>query len=67
MKVMIYRISLDEILTKKIAEIFTPRNKKELESFFGLNIYLLYLPKYSDLIEPFARLCKMDTKTNYCL
>ena len=60
-------ISLDERLTKKIAEISTRRNKEKLESFFELTtFYSKYLPKYSDLIEPFAKKqIQLDSTKNY--
>ena len=36
-----------------------PTNKKELESFLGLIIlYSRYLPRYSELIEPFTEMRK---------
>ena len=48
-------ISPDERLTNKIAKMEKPKNKKELESFLGIiNFYSRYLPRYSELIEPFA-------------
>lgn len=52
-------ISPDTNLIKKIAELSTPTNKKELKSFLRLaNIYSRYLPKYCELIESFAELQK---------
>lgn len=52
-------ISPNDRLTKKITEIVAPTNKKELESFLGLiNFYRKYIPRYSDVIEPFTILCK---------
>ena len=48
-----------QALIEKIQKIVTPTNKKELESFFGLvNFYRRYVPKYTDLTEPFANLRK---------
>ena len=45
----------DERLINKIAKMENPTNKKDLESFLGLiNFYSRYLPRYSELIEPFA-------------
>ena len=56
-------ISPDQALIKKILEIATPTNKKELESFLGLvNFYRWYVPKYTDLIEPFANLRKKNVE-----
>ena len=38
-----------------------PTNKKELESFLGLiNFYSRYLPRYSELIEPFVEMSKTN-------
>ena len=38
-----------------------PTNKKELESFLGLiNFYSRYLPRYSEIIEPFAEMSKKN-------
>ena len=49
--------SPDERLTNKIAKMENPPNKKELESFLGLiNFYSRYLPRYSELIEPFVEM-----------
>ena len=48
---------------KKIQKITTPTNKKELESFGGLvNFYMAYVPKYTDLSEPFANLRKKNVE-----
>ena len=59
-------ISPDDRLTKKIAEISTPTNKKELESFLGLtNFYSKYIPRYSDIIQPFAKLRKKNVDFNW--
>ena len=50
-------ISPDERLTNKITKMEKPTNKKELEPFLGLiNCYSRYLPRYSELIEPFAEM-----------
>ena len=50
-------ISPDERRTNKIAKTEKPTNKKELESFLELiNFYNRYLPRYSELIEPFAEM-----------
>ena len=54
-------ISPDPDLLSKISQVSAPTNKKELESFLGLaNFYNRYLPKYSELIEPFAHLRKKN-------
>ena len=53
----------DDKLINKIWEISTPKNKKELESFLGLtNFYGKYLPRYSDIVEPFVELRKNNVK-----
>ena len=50
-------ISPEGGLTNKIAKMEKPMNENELESFLGLiNFYSRYLPKYSELIEPFAEM-----------
>ena len=52
-------ISPDQKLTNKIAKMEKPTNKKELESFLGLiNFYSKYLPRYSELIQPFVEMLK---------
>ena len=52
-------ISPNERLTNKIAKMVKLTNKKELESFLGLiNFYSRYLPRYNELIEPFAEMHK---------
>ena len=54
-------ISPDQELMKK--KKATPPNKKELESFLGLmNFYRQYVPKYTDLTEPFANLRKKNVE-----
>ena len=54
-------ISPNKRLTNKIAKMEKLKNKKELESFLGLiNFYSRYLPKYSELIEPFAEMRKKN-------
>ena len=51
-------ISPDQALIEKILKIATPTNKKEL---LGLvNFYRRYVPKYTDLTEPFANLRKKE-------
>ena len=48
-------LSPDEKLSNKIAKMEKPTNKKELESFLVLfNFYCRYLPRHSELFEPFA-------------
>ena len=55
--------SPDQALIEKILKIATPTNKKELESFLGLvNFYRRYVPKYTDLTEPFANLRKKNVE-----
>ena len=49
-------ISLDKRLTNKIAKMEKPMNKKELESLGLINFYSRYLPRYSELIEPFVEM-----------
>ena len=54
-------ISPDPNMLKKIVQVATLSNRKELESLLGLaNFYSRYLPKYSELIEPFNDLRKMN-------
>ena len=56
-------ISLDPNLLKKLEQVATPSNKKELESFLGLaNFYSRYLQKYSELIKPFHDLRKKNNE-----
>ena len=44
---------------QKNAKMKKPTNKKDLESFLGLiNFYRRYLPRYSELIEPFVEMRK---------
>ncbi len=51
--------------TKKIA-VFAPGNKKELESLLGqTHFYSKYLPRYSELIEPFAKLPKNNIEVSW--
>ena len=56
-------ISPDERLTNKTAKMEKPTNKKELESFWGLiDFYGRYLPRYSELIEPFVEMRKKNVE-----
>ena len=56
----------NERLNKKIAEISTSRNKKELQSLLGLTNFFysksIYPDTVSDLIEPFAKLRKKNVE-----
>ena len=52
-------ISSEKRLTNKIAKMEKPMNKKELESIWGLIVfYSRYIPRYSELTEPFAEMRK---------
>ena len=61
-----YQISREGIspykrLTNKIAKMEKPTNKKELEIFLGLiNFNSRYIPRYSELIGPFAEMRKNE-------
>ena len=55
--------SPDQALIEKIQKIATSTNKKELESFCGLvNFYRRYVPKHTDLTEPFANIRKKNVE-----
>ena len=57
-------ISPDERLTNKIAKVEKHTNKKELESAGLINFYGRYLPRCSELIEPFV---EMRKKRRICM
>ena len=55
--------SPDNNLINKILEIFTPKYTKEFESFLGLtNFYSKFLPRYSEIVEPFAEIRKRNAE-----
>ena len=61
-------ISPDPNLLKKIEQVATLSNKKELESFLGLaNFYSRYLTKYLELIGPFNDLKKKNSEFKWTL